>query len=88
MIMKKRNRQCMSCINDVKDCEIPMNGIPSMQVCKAGKDLCCVIPKDCLSERTIFLKQLMDRAPGNVLKIDREGLIRLHCSMKHTQITQ
>jgi hypothetical protein len=88
MIMKKRDSQCISCINDVKDWEIPMNSIPSMQVCKARKDLCCVIPKDCLSEPTIFLKQLMDRAPRNVLKIDREGLIRLHCSMKHTQITQ
>jgi hypothetical protein len=65
-----------------------MNGIPSMQVCKARKDLCCVIPKDSLSEWTIFLKQLMDRAPRNILEIDGEGLIRLQCGMKHTQITQ
>ena len=71
-------------IDDGNDCQIPMHCIPPMQVCKARKDLCCVIPKNCLPKWTIFLKQLMDRAPRNILEIDRECLIALHCSIKHT----
>jgi len=64
-----------------------MHCIPPMQECKARKDLCCVIPKNCLPKCTIFLKQLMDRAPRNILEIDRECLIALHCSIKHINMT-